>query len=110
MLNLQAFRLIHEVPGEIVIPLTRADVMEANPKPLKKSYMKYVSPELMNTVEGALKSAGSIKRIDLIDDLIRISTMSIVSAIAKLKVIGAVTTESYIVNGKKGVIYHYIEK
>jgi hypothetical protein len=107
MLDMNAFNLIFKVPPVKVAPVTRADVMEANPSTIADSYKTPFSDELLAIVENALKEAKAIRRIDLIDSL-SMSKMSVTKAIAKLKVIGAVTTEPCESNGKQGIIYHYI--
>ena len=109
LLDMNAFNLIFKAPPVKVAPITRADVMEANPCDIADSYKTPFSKELLAIVEDALKAAGTIKRIDLIESL-SISKMSVTKAIARLKVIGAVTIETCTANGTRGVIYHYIEK
>jgi len=113
MLNLQMFKIMYKTPTERKAPVTRADVMEQFPTKLSKTNQRPYSKKALAAVELTLKLAGKIKRTDLMEVMkmgeLRMGPMRVVTGIALLRSIGAVTVEKYKVNGKfHGVMYKYI--
>lgn len=115
MLNLAMFESIRKVPGALPAPVTRAEVMAKFPIKLSKTNQRPYSKKALAAVEAALKAAKKIKHCDLkkvmADGELRMGPMGVSTGIALLRLIGAVTSERYKINGKMlGVVYSYIEK